>query len=133
MRNFRRRIVVGGLFFVLIGIFVRLHHQPYHAAAFDHSVLQVQTAVRAGEFAPGELEIHYSKHGYQFGEITQEQYLQDAQALLNAVPGDDVFEKVRPNGDVEHFRASTGEFAVMTKWGRIRTYYKASYGYWLRH
>jgi len=89
--------------------------------------------IKAGNFAPGQLEEHYLKHGYQLGRITQEQYLYNAQALLDAPAGEDVLEKIRPNGDVEHFRVSTGEFAVMTKRGRIRTYYKSNYGYWITH
>ncbi len=32
--------------------------------------------VKADDFAPGQLEAHYLKHGDQFGQITQEQYLQ---------------------------------------------------------
>jgi pyocin large subunit-like protein len=88
--------------------------------------------VQARDFAPGQLEAHYEKHGYQFGNITQDQYLQDAQALLDAAPDKDVLERIRPNGDIEHFRASTGEFADMTKRGRIRTYFKTDFGYWMR-
>ena len=124
MKNLRRRIIFGFLFLLVIGVSAPLCYQP-DLAAFD------LVGVRAGDFAPGQLEEHYLKHGYQFGKITQEQYLQDAQALLDAEPGGDILEKIRPNGDVEHFRVSTGEFAVMTKRGRIRTYYKADYGYWL--
>jgi pyocin large subunit-like protein len=124
MKNLRRRIIFGFLFLLVIGVFAPLCYQP-DLAAFDLA------GVRAGDFAPGQLEEHYLKHGYQFGKITQEQYLQDAQTLLDAEPRGDVLEKIRPNGDVEHFRVSTGEFAVMTKRGRIRTYYKADYGYWL--
>lgn len=125
MSDPRRRFIFGFLFFVVIGVFAPFSYQPV-LAAWDI------TSVRAGDFAPGQLEAHYLKHGYQFGQITQEQYLQGAQALLDAVPGGDVLEKTRPNGDVEHFRASTGEFAVMTKRGRIRTYFKTDYGYWMR-
>ncbi len=88
--------------------------------------------LQAGDFAPGQLEAHYLKHGYQFGEMTQEEYLQGAQELLDTSPSDDVLERIRPNGDVEHFRVSTGEFAVMTKRGRIRTYFKTDMGYWMR-
>ena len=120
----RRKIIFGFLLLLVIGVFAPLCYQP-DLAAFDLA------GVRAGDFAPGRLEEHYLKHGYQFGKITQEQYLQDAQALLDAEPRGDVLEKIRPNGDIEHFRVSTGEFAVMTKRGRIRTYYKADYGYWL--
>ncbi len=107
------------LFFIVIGIFASLCYQPAVASP-------------AGNFAPGQLEAHYLKHGYQFGNITQEQYLQDAQALLNASPGKDILQKMRPNGDVEHYRVSTGEFAVMTNTGRIRTYFKTDDRYWMR-
>ena len=88
--------------------------------------------VEARDFSPGQLEAHYLKHGDQFGNITQDQYLQGARKLLDAAPEGDVLEKFRPNGDVEHYRVSTGEFAVMTKRGRIRTYFKTDYEYWLR-
>ena len=125
MKNSRRRIILGFLLFIVIGVFTSLCYQP-DLAAWD------LTSVRAGDFAPGQLEAHYLKHGYQFGQITQEQYLQGAQALLDAAPGGDVLEKIRLNGDVEHFRVSTGEFAVMTKRGRIRTYFKTDYRYWMK-
>jgi pyocin large subunit-like protein len=125
MIDFRHKIISGFLFFTLLGAIVPCCHQPLLWA--DET-----TVVQAGHFAPGELEEHYLKHGYQFGQITQEEYLHGAQALLNAAPGTDVLEKVRFNGDVEHFRVSTGEFAVMTQRGRIRTYFKTDYEYWLR-
>jgi pyocin large subunit-like protein len=124
MKNLRRRIILGFYLFVVIGVFAPLCYQP-DVAAWDFA------GVRAGDFAPGQLEAHYLKHGYQFGKITQEQYLQDAQALLDAPAGGDVLEKTRPDGDIEHFRVSTGEFAVMTKRGRIRTYFKTDYGHWI--
>jgi pyocin large subunit-like protein len=88
--------------------------------------------VKAGYFAPGQLEAHFLKHEYQFGDISQEDYLEDARALLNAPAGKDVLEKTRPNGDVLHYRISTGEFAVMAADGRIRTYFKTDYRYWMR-
>ena len=90
------------------------------------------SGVKAGQFAPGQLETHYLKHGYQFGEITLEEYWQQAQELLNAQPGGDIQQKVRPNGDIEHYRVSTGEFAVMTTTGRIRTYFKTNQKYWMK-
>lgn len=88
--------------------------------------------VRAGDFAPGQLETHYLKHGYRFGAITQEEYLENARMLLSAPVGGDVYGKTRPNGDILRYRASTGEFAVMSTDGMIRTYFKADYRYWMR-
>ena len=88
--------------------------------------------IHAGDFAPGQLEAHYQKHGYQFGNISQEEYLAGARALLSAAPDNDVLEKRRSNGDILHYRASTGEFAVVAGDGRIRTYFRTDYQYWLR-
>ncbi len=125
MNNLIRQYILGYFFFIAISVWT-----PFgYAQGTQVADLEV---VKAGHFAPGQLEAHYLKHGYQFGHITQEQYLQGAQALLDASVGVDVLEKIRYNGDIEHFRVSTGEFAVMTKRGRIRTYFKTDYGYWLR-
>ena len=120
------KYVLAFLIFIVIGI-----GRPFCYAQYTQTV-DVET-IKAGNFAPGQLEEHYLKHGNQLGGITQEQYLHNAQALLDAPVGEDILEKIRPNGDVEHFRVSTGEFAVMTKRGRIRTYYKSNYGYWITH
>jgi len=88
--------------------------------------------IQAHDFAPGQLEAHYQKHGQQFGAITIGQYLDQARNLLDAPAGNDVSEKIRPNGDILHYRISTGEFAVMTPRGRIRTYFKTDMRYWMR-
>jgi len=126
MSDLRRKFIFQFLLFIFISVSVPLCYQP-QLAAWE------LTAVRAGNFAPGQLEAHYLKHGDQFGDITKEQYLQRARALLDSPVGRDVLEKIRFNGDIEHFRVSTEEFAVMTKRGRIRTYYKTNYGYWIEH
>lgn len=124
MSNLKRWFIVGFLFFIVIGVAPFSNQQALAYWNLED--------VKAGNFAQGQLEAHFLKHGDQFGNITQEQYLQGAQALLDAAPGGDILEKIRFNGDVERFRVSTGEFAVMTKRGRIRTYFKTDYGYWMR-
>lgn len=88
--------------------------------------------VWAKDFAPGQLEAHYIKHKHEFGDISKEQYLSRARILLNSAPGKDILEKRRDNGDVLHYRVGSGEFAVMTFEGRIRTYFKSDYRYWSR-
>ena len=119
-------MILRYLLFILIGISTSVCYQPNTMASV------VEPAIQAGNFAPGQLEAHYLKHGYQLGLHTQEQYLQGARELLNASPGEDVLEKIRPNGDVERYWVSSGEFAVMTQSGRIRTYFKTDYSYWMR-
>ncbi|MDD5617661.1 MAG: hypothetical protein PHG69_01065 [Candidatus Omnitrophica bacterium] len=93
---------------------------------------QAKIFILAKDFAPGQLEAHYLKHKSQFGDISRQEYLQNARLLLNSAAGRDILEKRRVNGDVLHYRVSSGEFAVMTKDGRIRTYFKADYKYWIK-
>jgi len=88
--------------------------------------------VKAGNFAPGQQEAHYLKHGYQFGNITQKEYLERARSLLNTPAEKDILEKRRPNGDLLRYRVSTGEFAVMAGDGRIKTYFRTDYQYWMK-
>lgn len=102
------------------------------ALSIPESNTSYASNIKAGDFAQGQLEAHYLKHGYQFGNITQGQYLENARELLNAPVDNNILEKTRPNGDILHYRVSTGEFAVMTRDGRIRTYFKTDYQYWIR-
>lgn len=92
---------------------------------------QIRTAW-AKDFGPSQLDAHYLKHKGEFGDITKEEYLNGARLLLNSAPSRDILEKMRDNGDVLHYRVSTGEFTVMARDGRIRTYFKADYRYWMR-
>jgi pyocin large subunit-like protein len=121
----KNKIVQAWILFVLIGIAMPVCCQ-------SDTLTSVEETIQAGNFAPGQLEAHYLKHGYPLGYNSQEQYLQGARALLNAPVGNDVYQKIRANGDVERYRTSSGEFAVMTKNGRIRTYFKTDYSYWTR-
>lgn len=97
----------------------------------QRSTVQIRTAW-AKDFGPGQLDAHYLKHKHEFGDITKEEYLNGARLLLNSAPSRDILEKRRDNGDVLHYRVSTGEFAVMARDGRIRTYFKADYRYWMK-
>ncbi|MFC1752716.1 hypothetical protein ACFL96_04895 [Thermoproteota archaeon] len=97
----------------------------------DSAAIRMRS-IWAKDFAPGQLEAHYKKHKSEFANITIEEYLGRARSLLNAPVDRDVLEKVRSNGDILHYRVSTGEFAVMTSSGRIRTYFKTNYSYWMR-
>ncbi len=121
------------LFFIFLCTFVlSCSKQNVVSSPISEDNANHLSSAKAGNFAPGQLEAHYLKHGYQFGNITQEQYLENAQSLLDASPGNDILEKRRDNGDILHYKVSTGEFAVMARNGRIRTYFKANYQYWLK-
>lgn len=128
-----RKIFVGYFLLAFVCVFaISCTQGNTEPPASSEININYAPSVTAGDFASGQLEAHYQKHGYQFGNITQEQYLEGARALLNAIPGKDILEKTRTNGDVLHYRVSTGEFAVMTSQGRIRTYFKTDYRYWMK-
>jgi hypothetical protein len=84
------------------------------------------------QFAPGQLEHHFEKHGGEMGFATKEDYLRAAQALLRGGP--DVETLSRANGDTLFFREKTSEFGVLSGRGVIRTYFRPSDGqrYWER-
>ena len=134
INNNLARFIIRCFFFAVIGLSAIscTKQDATEGAGSSTSSTKVLRSLQAGDFAAGQLEVHFLKHGYQFGAITEEDYLQQARELLNAPVTADVQEKIRSNGDIERFRSSTGEFAVMTKSGRIRTYFKTDERYWMR-
>lgn len=128
-----RRLKAAYFLFLLIGLFgVSCSQRDTAAPPSLETHAGNVSRLKAGDFAPGQLQAHYLKHAYQFGDIEQQDYLADARALLDVPAGKDVLEKIRPNGDILHYRVSTGEFAVMASDGRIRTYFKTDYQYWMK-
>ena len=77
---------------------------------------------------------HYQKHGSEFGSITIDEYLRQAQAMRDHAVGGDVLEFVRTDGVVTRFDRSTGAFIAFNSDGTIRTYFKPNAGesYFLR-
>lgn len=74
------------------------------------------------------LDSHYDKHKGEFGNISKDEYLKKANDLINST-GDDVLTKVRKNGDTLYYNKATNEFAVKTKDGFLRTFFKPSDGF----
>jgi hypothetical protein len=106
------------------------------SAASDTSV---QTETRG--FGPGvgfadqrRLDEHYQKHGAEFGRITKQDYLRQAQLLRDAKVGGPVLEVVRRDGVVARYDQQTGAFIAFNPNGVIRTFFKPNDGerYWRR-
>lgn len=85
----------------------------------------------APQFAPGQLEQHFRKHGGEMGFATKEDYLRAAQALVRGGPG---VETLRRGGDTLFYKEQTNEFAVLSDRNVIRTYFRPDDGrrYWER-
>ena len=74
------------------------------------------------------LEEHYEKHGAEFGRITKQDYLRQAQLLRDATVGGPVLETVRRDGVTTRFDRQTGAFIAFNGDGTIRTFFKPNDG-----
>lgn len=70
-----------------------------------------------------QFEEHYAKHGREFGNISQEEYLHRAQALRDAPPGGPILEAVKPDGVITRFDRSSGAFGAYNPDRTIRTFF----------
>ena len=80
------------------------------------------------------LDEHFAKHGAEFGRITKQDYLRQAQLLRDAKVGGPVLEAVRRDGVVTRYDQQTGAFIAFNPNGVIRTFFKPNDGerYWRR-
>lgn len=114
------------------------------------TVVTTTTAAPVESEEPDEIEIqyyfrsqaqyeqHYEKHGHEFipifGEITMEEYLMYANALIQSEDEEILTKTEKEDGDFMYFRPSTEEFLVLSTDGYIRTYFIPTAGidYWNR-
>jgi pyocin large subunit-like protein len=66
---------------------------------------------------------HYAKHGREFGNISQDEYLRRAQALRDAPAGRQILEAVKPGGIFTRFDRQTGAFGAYNSDRTIRTFF----------
>ena len=96
---------------------------------------ETEKAVQKYYFRSEKLfDSHYEKHGAEFGDITQDEYLDLANELINA-EGENILHKTeKDDGDFLYYDTETNEFLVLSTDGYIRTFFKPSAGldYWER-
>ena len=68
-------------------------------------------------------EEHYAKHGREFGNISQQEYLERAQALRDAPGGGPILQAVTPDGIISRFDRRTGYFGAYNPDRTIRTFF----------
>lgn len=83
---------------------------------------------RVGFASSKRLADHYAKHGREFGNISQGDYLRRAQNLRDAPVGGDVIEAVRRDGVASRFGRRRGEFVAFDRDGTIRTFFRPNDG-----
>jgi len=66
---------------------------------------------------------HYQKHGREFGNITQAEYLRLAQELRDAPVGGPILEAAKPGGVISRFDRRKSYFGAYDRDGTIRTFF----------
>jgi hypothetical protein len=74
------------------------------------------------------LDEHFEKHGAEFGNISKQDYLHQAQLLRDAKVGGPVLQTVQADGVVTRFDRQTGAFIAYNRNGVIRTFFKPNDG-----
>lgn len=92
--------------------------------------LSAQTGVNTniGFRSRRNLEEHYQKHGQEFGEISRDEYLRQAQALRDAPVGGNILEAKREDNTTSRFDRSSGAFIAFNEDLTIRTFFKPNDG-----
>jgi pyocin large subunit-like protein len=75
-----------------------------------------------------QFDEHYAKHGAEFGRISQQEYLERAQALRDAPAGGPILEAVTPEGIVSKFDRRSGSFGAYNSDRTIRTFFMPNAG-----
>jgi pyocin large subunit-like protein len=74
-----------------------------------------------------QFDEHYAKHGAEFAAqgrtISQQEYLERAQALRDAPAGGPILEAVTPDGIVSKFDRRSGSFGAYNPDRTIRTFF----------
>jgi hypothetical protein len=83
---------------------------------------------RIGFRSPTKLHQHFQKHGREFGNITEDQYLAMAQDLRDAPLSKTVIEAEQVGGTVSRFDRSTGAFTAFDRDLTIRTFFRPNDG-----
>lgn len=130
-----RRLLTAALAAVAIFLFwAQVSERGQREAAREPA-----TAAAAREAGPGwgasvgfadqrRLDEHYQKHGHEFGRMTRQDYLRQAQLLRDAKVGGPILETVRRDGVVTRFDRDTGAFIAFSSNGIIRTFFKPNDG-----
>lgn len=116
-----------------------LREQPERAAVSGYHWVKTREQLvdakwfEGATFASDEsLNAHVKKHLGEYGDISVDEYVSNARALLQSSPSDDIMELRRSDGSVSKYRISTNDFVVSDNKWNIRTAFKPKDGidYW---
>jgi len=124
-----RRLLTAAL--AAMAIFLYWSHateRGQRLEARDAAASVVQDRANIGFVDQRRLDEHYDKHGAEFGRITKQDYLRQAQLLRDAEVGGPVLQTVRADGVTTRFDCQTGAFVAFNPNGTLRTFFKPNDG-----
>lgn len=74
--------------------------------------------------AAGNATYHFNKHAHEFGFKTEQEYVAAAVRFTSEPLLPNVITNIQRDSDVAYYNPKTAEYAVKTKRGFIRTYFK---------
>ncbi len=104
----------------------RKDNQPSGASVISNRATSVRADI--GFATRQKFLDHYEKHGAEFGSISKEEYLRQAQELRDRSVGGDVLEATRADGVITRFDRRAGSFLAFNPDLTIRTYFKPNDG-----
>lgn len=110
--------LLGGL----VGGFAGLSAEPEAPGQAAASGVGIQYGFRSEKL----LESHYEKHGAEFGDITREEYLLLANALIASPTALRKAEK--EDGDTVIYEEASNQFLVLSTDGYIRSFFRPDDG-----
>ena len=128
-----RRLLTAALAVVAIFLFwTQVSERGGRPSPRDSAVTETRAAkgwgAAVGFADTRRLDEHFEKHGAEFGRITKQDYLQQAQLLRDARVADPILETVRRDGVATRFDRQTGAFITFNPNGIIRTFFKPTDG-----
>jgi len=124
-----RRLLTAAL--AAVAIFLYWNHvseRGQRLEARDAATAVARDKANIGFVDERRLNEHYAKHGAEFGNITKQDYLRQAQLLRDAAVGGPVLQTVRADGVTTRFDRQTGAFIAFNPNGTIRTFFKPNDG-----
>ncbi len=124
---------VGLLLLALAGLACRqaaapTREAPRQSAAQSAAPVNFQVRTAIGFASRQKFYDHYEKHGREFGTLSADEYLRQAQTLRDRPAGKDVLEVVRADGVISRFDQQSGAFLAFNQDLTIRTFFKPNDG-----
>ena len=107
---------------------VRQTLPPEPRATVPQATSSAAKTSKVGWTSRASLESHFRKHASEFGNITLDEYLDQAKALRDAAVDASVLEIVRKDGVITRFDKPSGSFLAFNKDKTIRTFFRPDDG-----